>query len=99
MTSSIDVRPACGRRAAVRFIYLSLGQVRGCEIEISHMGKTTEIPIWCARKDRFKQFIEYILSQTDAADRKSELIESDEYSIYMESKIRRICRFTCVSSQ
>ena len=44
------MRPACGRRVAVRFLWLFgffylyyLGLVRVCEI------KTTEIPIWCAR--------------------------------------------------
>ena len=35
MTSRIDMRPACGRRAVVRF-YLSLGLV---QVEFSHMGK------------------------------------------------------------
>ena len=38
MTSSIDVQPACGRRAAVRFLSFPRAGT-GCEIEISHMGK------------------------------------------------------------
>ena len=35
VTSRIDARPACGRRAAIRF-YLSLGLVRVCEINRIH---------------------------------------------------------------
>ena len=41
-----SVRPTCG----CLFFYLSHGLVRVCEMELSRMGKTTEIPIWCARK-------------------------------------------------
>ena len=39
------------RTASMRLLvyYLSLWLVRVCEIEISHMGKTTEIRIWCSR--------------------------------------------------
>ena len=39
------------RTASMRLLvyYLSLWLVRVCEIEISHMGKTTEMRIWCAR--------------------------------------------------
>ena len=37
-----------GRRAAVCFLSFP-GLVRVCEIELSHMGKTTEIPIWYVR--------------------------------------------------
>ena len=45
MTSRIDMRPACGRRAAVRFFfYLFLGLVWVCEIEISRMGKNNGNP-------------------------------------------------------
>ena len=46
MTSQIDV--IC--------FYLSLGLVWVCEKEWSHMGKTAEIPIWCARKYGFAVF-------------------------------------------
>ena len=38
-------------RMQLFIFYLSLGLVGVCEIEISHMGKTTEILIWCARKN------------------------------------------------
>ena len=36
------MRPACGRRPAVRFFYLSHGLVQVFEIELSHMGKNKE---------------------------------------------------------
>ena len=44
VTSRIDMRPAYGGRAAVRFFYLSLGLVWVCELEISHMGKNNGNP-------------------------------------------------------
>ena len=43
--------PACGRRAAVHF-YLSLGLVRVCEIESSHMGKNNGNPNLVCEKSR-----------------------------------------------
>ena len=45
VTSRIDLWPTWD----VRF-YLSHGLVRVYEIELSHMDKITEIPIWCARE-------------------------------------------------
>ena len=44
IASRIDVRPACGWEAAVRFFYLSNGLVRVCEIELSHIGKSNGNP-------------------------------------------------------
>ena len=48
-----SVRPTCG----CLFFYLSHGLVRVCEMELSRMGKTTEIPIWCARKNILWRFM------------------------------------------
>ena len=43
MTSQIDMRPACDRRAPARF-YLSHRLLWVCEKELSHMGKVKENP-------------------------------------------------------
>ena len=51
-------RLMCRQRAAdmLLFIfYLSQGLVQVCEIALSHMGKTTEILIWCARIEQTHQ--------------------------------------------
>ena len=50
MTSQIDVRPACGRRAAVSF-YLCKGLVRVCEKELSRTGKNNRNPVLVSDKE------------------------------------------------
>ena len=46
-----DVAASCAANVLLFVFYLSLGLAWVCEIELSHLGKTTEIPIWYARKE------------------------------------------------
>ena len=52
MTSPMDVRPACGRRAAVRFLSFT-GLVWVCEIKLFHMGKTKGNPYLVCENECF----------------------------------------------
>ena len=49
MTSRIDVRPACGRRAAVHFLSFLRAGTDIWDRIISHVQKRRKLPIWCAR--------------------------------------------------
>ena len=100
MTSRIDVRSSCSRRSAVRFFYLSHGPVRICEIE-SHVGKKTEILIWCARNTTITHCGP--THRTLTATRH----EEDNYSkatislflVKMIAKLERTLRYACITKQ
>ena len=53
MTSPMDVRPACNRRAAVRVFYLLRGLVWVCEVQLFHIGKTKGNPYLVCENECF----------------------------------------------
>ena len=75
MTSRIDVRPACGRRAAIRF-YLSLGLVRVCEINRIHH--------WCSVGTEKSQHEGPLRSSGKEACRVSRLTVDPRVVIFLE---------------